>query len=347
MEVRVYNSKLYRLGQIENQTSLIWTRRFFSPGDFELHAPITDRNLNLLQAGNIISMKDAKEAAVIEDIEKEESDVKNEITAKGRFLSAYMDRRVIATVFNFKGKTEEAIRAVYGAVTPIPLVELGPLNGFEEEIEFQVSFKNLLDTEEKLSKASLTGIRFRPDFLNHKIIMETYQGTDHSITQGKRRRVTFSESYNNLKNAIYKYNDQLLKTCAIVGGEGEGLERKIIKVGGGEGLDLREVFVDARDVSSDGLTSEQYEAALQQRGLDALNEQSAAESLECEAEPNVNYTYGEDYDLGDIVSVKKKKWGLYMNQRITEAKEVYEFGGGFVVPTFGSPLPEKIDWSDK
>ena len=55
-------------------------------GNFEIHAPITDRNLQLLAKGNIISKRGSEEAGVIEDIENEESDIKNEITAKGRFF---------------------------------------------------------------------------------------------------------------------------------------------------------------------------------------------------------------------------------------------------------------------
>lgn len=345
MEIRIYDSNLYRIGQIENQTSMIWTRRYFEAGDFELHAPITDKNLSLLKAGNIISMKGSKEAGVIEDIEKEESDVKNEITVKGRFLNAYMDRRVLKTVINYSGKIEDAVRYLYAQCAEIPLVEVADPVGYDDIISFQTMFKNLLEVENNLSKAGLIGIRFRPDFLNHKIIFETYKGTDHSTAQGTRNRVIFSESYNNLSNAIYKYNDQALKTVAIVGGEGEGASRKLITVGSGEGLNLREIFVDAADVSSDGLTTEAYEAALKQRGTDALNSAITSESLECETEPTINFTYKEDYDLGDIVTVKKKKWGLLMNQRITVCQEVYEYGGGYVVPTLGSPLPESIDWS--
>ena len=57
MEVRIYGQNLFRKGQIENQISLIWTRKFYEPGTFELHAPITDENLSLLQPGNIIGKK--------------------------------------------------------------------------------------------------------------------------------------------------------------------------------------------------------------------------------------------------------------------------------------------------
>lgn len=346
MEVRIYGRNLFRIGQIENQTSLIWTRKFYEPGTFELHAPITDENLYMLKEGNIVGKKGSAEAGIIEDIEKEESDIKNEITVKGRFLSSYMDRRLIKKTVNFSGYIEVAMRQLYSGCIPIPLVELGSLNGFAERAEFQVTMKNLLAYENKLSRAGAIGFRFRPDFVNHKIIFETYQGKDRTLSQHENNRVIFSEDYNNLNNAIYKYNSQNLKTFAIVGGQGEGDARTYYELGGGEGYDLREVFVDAKDLNPEGMTAAQYKAALLQRAQETLNESIASESLECETEAAINFTYKEDYDLGDIVTVRKKKWNLYMNQRITELSEVYEYGGMTVVPTFGDPLPEKIKWDE-
>ena len=346
MEVRIYGRDLYRKGQIENQTSLIWTRKFYEPGTFELHAPITDENLYLLQKDNIIGKKGSAEAGIIEDIEKEESDIKNEITVKGRFLSSYMDRRLIKKTVNFSGKTEVAMRQLYSGVVPLPLVELGSLNGFPESVEFQVTMKNLLTYESKLSRAGAIGFRFRPDFRERKIVFETYQGKDRTFSQHENNRVIFSESYNNLNNAIYRYNNQNLKTFAIVGGQGEGDARIYYELGGGEGYDLRELFVDAKDINPDGLTTAQYKAALLQRAQETLNDAIASETLESETDAAINFVYKEDYDLGDIVTVRKKKWNLYMNQRITELSEVYEYGGMTVVPTFGDPLPEKIKWNE-
>lgn len=346
MEVRIYGRNLFRIGQIENQTSLIWTRKFYEPGTFELHAPITNENLYMLKEGNIVGKKGSAEAGIIEDIEKEESDIKNEITVKGRFLSSYMDRRLIKKTVNFSGYIEVAMRQLYSGCIPIPLVELGSLNGFTERVEFQVTMKNLLAYENKLSRAGAIGFRYRPDFVNHKIIFETYQGKDRTLSQHENNRVIFSEGYNNLNNAIYKYNSKNLKTFAIVGGQGEGDARTYYELGGGEGYDLREVFVDAKDLNPEGMTAAQYKAALLQRAQETLNESIVSESLECETEAAINFTYKKDYDLGDIVTVRKKKWNLYMNQRITELSEVYEYGGMTVVPTFGDPLPEKIKWDE-
>lgn len=346
MEVRIYNKELRRIGQMENQTSLIWTRKFYEPGNFEIHAPITDENLSLLRPGNLIGKKGSEEAGVIESIEKEESDIKNEITVKGRFLSSYMERRLIKKTVNFSGTVENAMRQLLTGAAPIPLVELGTLNGFPETVQFQATMKNLLTYETKLSKAGAIGYRFRPDFKKRKIILETYQGKNRTFKQHENNRVIFSEDYNNLNNAIYKYNDQNFKTKVIVGGQGEGDARTYYELGGGEGYDLREVFIDAKDINPDGMTAAAYKAALLQRAREALNEAIVSETLECETDAAINFVYKEDYDLGDIVTVRKKKWNLYINQRITELSEVYEYGGMIVVPTFGDPLPEKIKWDE-
>ena len=120
-----------------------------------------------------------------------------------------------------------------------------------------------------------------------------------------------------------------------------------MEVGGGTGLDLREIFVDAKDIQSEGLTDAAYKAALAQRGRETLAANVVSESVECKTEADINFKYKTHYDLGDIVTVKKKKWGIVLNQRITELQEVYEYGGMYVVPTMGDALPEKIDWSDK
>lgn len=348
MEVRIYDRDLNFKGVIENHTSLIWTRKYYEPGNFEIHAPITEQNLRLLAKGNILSKRGSSEAGVIEDIENEESDLKNEITAKGRFLSSYMDRRLIKSTVNFSGKIEVAMRNLLSGVTAIPLVELGTLNGFTETDRVSSDYEKPYDLRNKTGQ--------RPE--RSVIASGQTSGTRKLYLKptkeptGPRRRVSipaiiFSESYNNLNNVIYKYNDQQYRTKAIVGGEGEGAARVYVEVGGGTGLDLREIFVDAKDIQSEGLTDAAYKAALAQRGREALAANVVSESVECETEADINFKYKTHYDLGDIVTVKKKKWGIVLNQRITELQEVYEYGGMYVVPTMGDALPEKIDWSDK
>lgn len=352
MEIRVYDPELNYLGLVENHTSLIWTRKYYEPGNFELHAPITPDNLRLLQAGNIITRRSkslkvgGSEAGVIEDVENEESDIKNALVRSGRFLSSYFDRRLIMSTVNFRGRVEDAMRQLVTGAIPLPLVELGQMGNFSETVTFQATMKNLQIYLTKLARSSGLGYRLRPDFTAKKMFFEVYKGTERTISQGVNSRVIFSHTYKNLNNAIYKYNDQLSKTQMIVGGEGEGAERVYVTVGGGSGLALRQAFADARDLQSEDLSPEQYLANLRQRGEEKLAECFIAENLTCETEPDINFRYREHYDLGDIVTIRQQSWGLDMHQRITEIQEVYQVGGMFVSPKFGDALPEKIDWGD-
>ena len=191
MEVRIYDRDLNFKGVIENHTSLIWTRKYYEPGNFEIHAPITEQNLRLLAKGNIISKRGSSEAGVIEDIENEESDLKNENHSK-RPLSFVLHGSAPDKIDReFSGKIEVAMRNLLSGVTAIPLVELGTLNGFTETVEFQATMKNLMTYETKLAKAGTIGYRFRPDFRNRKIIFETYKGTDRTTAQGINSRVIF------------------------------------------------------------------------------------------------------------------------------------------------------------
>lgn len=346
MEIRVYDREMDFQGVIENQTSLIWTRKYFEPGTMEIHVPITRDSLGLTRKGNLIWMRGCNEAAVIEDRKLEESGRRNEITIKGRFLSSYMDRRLIKGTVNFSGRVEVAMRQLLSGVTPIPRVRLGALQGYGETVRFQATYKNLLNYEEKLARSAGLGFRFRPDFDAKEIYFEVYRGTDRTAGQGVNNRVVFSENYNNLNNAIYRENDKLYKNVAYVGGEGEGTARTIIQVGEAAGLDLREMFVDAKDLAKDGLTQEEYREALKTRGEEKLREAAASSSFECDAQADVNFRYRENYDLGDIVTVRKKAWGITEEKRITEAREIYEYGGRKIEPTFGNSLPEAIDWGD-
>lgn len=348
MEVRIYNANLDLQGIIENQTSLIWNRKFSECGSFELHIPITDDNRKLIKIGNIVYVMGSAEAGVIEYIVMEEEPNKNEITVSGRFLESYMDRRITKGTKTYEGKVEDIMREmIFDDTVPIPLLEMGEYHGYEETVTFQATFKNLLTYIQKLSKQSNIGFRFRPDFNNKKIIFETYKGYDHSMSQGVMNRVIFSEAYENLNKAIYTENDQNVRTKIYVGGKGEGDERIVVVVGDGEGLELREFFYSATDITSDDLTDEEYIAALTQKGYEQLEINSYVKAFECETEPRINFIYKENYDLGDIVTVKKKSWNITTDLRITALQEIYEYGALKVVPTLGNPLPETINWEDK
>lgn len=347
MEIVLYNSDLQRQGIVENQSSLIWTRKYFESGNFELHAPLTNENVRLLAKENIVTKQDSIEAGIIEDISYIDSYDEKKIVASGRFMSSLLDRRLIKQTFSYSGKTEIAMRNLINYVVAIPRLTLGTIKGFDQTVIFQATMKELLSILIKLSKSSGIGFRIIPNLVDKTLIFDTYMGVDRSVTQSTNNKVIFSERFANLDQVVYSWNNQLLKSYAVVGGEGEGQDRVYVYVGGGTGLNLREVFVDARDVRSDDFaTNVQYLDALRQRGYEALKKDIEAESFDCTTNPNANFKYKQDYDLGDIVTVRKDSWGIELDLRITEVQEIYENGGMTVVPTLGNSLPDTVEWGD-
>lgn len=348
MELRVYDAEMNFLGVSENQKSLIWTRRYFESGEFQAVLPLTDENIRLYQMGRLVSYKGADEAGVIENVEMRENSTEHTITASGRFLTSYMDRRLIRPRLNFSGLTEVAMRKILTDAVPLPRVELGELKGYTETIRFQATYRNLLEYETKLAISAGIGFRFRPDFENGVIYFELYKGLDRTRHQSDRAFVEFSDKFDNLNEVFRRTNDQLYKNVGYVGGEGEGTERVFVTVGDDSltGLERREVYIDARDLTSDDLTQQEYYDVLRRRGEDKLAEDIFSDSFECITTVGGNYAYKKDYDLGDIVTVRKTNWNVSLDLRITELSEVYERGIATVTPTLGTALPTKIDWED-
>ncbi len=348
MEIRIYDSNMDFQGIIENQRSLLWNRQYNETGSFEMHVPVTQYTINLLQIGNLVWKRGAVDAGIIEELRIEEDYDTNEIIASGRFLTAYMDRRLVRPTVNFSGLAEAGMRQILSGAVAIPRVQLGTLQRFAEAIEFQATYKNLLSMEQKIAKQAQFGFRFRPDFTAKTITFEVYKGVDRSMGQSDRARVIFSEDFRNLNKAVYEENDQVYSNVCYVGGKGEGASRVIVTVGdtSSTGLARRELFLNASDISDTDLTDAQYREKLRQRGRDKLAECARYNSVECEAIPYGNFEYLKDYDLGDIVTIKKESWDIAQNLRLSGVTEVYENGMQTIQPVFGEPVPVTANWEE-
>lgn len=111
-----------------------------------------------------------------------------------------------------------------------------------------------------------------------------------------------------------------------------------LTVGGGSGLNRRELFTDARDISSnvgsdDALTDAEYMAQLQQRGKEKLAENVSITSFEGETETTIMFQYGKDFFNGDIVQIANE-YGHETKARILEIVRSEDKDGYSVYPTF-------------
>lgn len=349
MELYIYNPSIEQLGVIDSFSSLRWRRRFFEPGEFELHCPATADNLALLAEGNIIARLDRCEAGVIEGMTVESTDESgDELTVTGRMGSSLLDRRIIIPAISFTGSTETAMRKIVSdnaiAARPIPGLILGTPGNFTSACSFQAAYKGVLETLEALGKAAPLGFRLRLDVPNKAWIFEAYEGADKTITQTERPYVLFSDGFGNISGPKYTLDSTGCCNFAYVGGEEKDGTRTFITVDRTNGEPQRELWVDAKDLKKGELSDADYQAQLTQRGLEKLSGTGKAESFEASAVNTTNFQYRSDWDLGDIVSFEK--WGLRLDQRITEVEETYEGGVETVTPTCGTPLPEKLNLGD-
>ena len=54
---------------------------------------------------------------------------------------------------------------------------------------------------------------------------------------------------------------------------------------------------------------------------------------------DANIKYIDDYNLGDIVTIFDKRWGITIDTRITGISEIYDTNGVSLEITFGNNIP--------
>ena len=349
MELYIYSPSIEQLGVIDSFSSLRWRRRFFEPGEFELHCPATSDNLALLTEGTIVARLDRCEAGVIEGMTVEFSEESgDELTVTGRMGSSLLDRRIIIPAISFTGTAEAAMRKIVSdnAITarPIPGLILGTSGNFTPVCSFQVRYKGVLETLEAIGKAAPLGFRMRLDIPQKTWIFEVYEGENKTIAQTERPYVLFSDGFGNISGPKYTLNNTGCCNFAYVSGEEKDGVRVLVTVDQTNGEPQRELWVNAKDLQKGDLSDAEYQAQLTQRGLEKLSGTVKAESFEASAVDTINFQYLSDWDLGDIVSFEK--WGLRLDQRITEVEEIFEGGVETVTPTCGTPLPETLNLGD-
>lgn len=244
MDLYIY-SPTELLGVVDSATSVRWRRKYFEPGEVEIHLPATTENLALCAIGHVIRRIGYDEAAVIEGQEVDNDD----LTLTGRMLSSVLDHSIISKTYNFSGTYEAAMLALIAeAARASPQVKPGTAQGFTDPLSAQVTWKNLLTVEEKLSLASTIG--FRMQFEPGAWTFQTYKGTDRSVGQSVNPLVFFSDEFGNLSSPKYTRDVTALKNFAYVAGEGEGTDRTVVTVDQTDGGERRELYVNASDASS-------------------------------------------------------------------------------------------------
>ena len=363
MELYVYSSEMELQGIVEKIASLIWTRRYWSCGEFKLLVPFTEEHSRMLVKNNIIMKRGDDEAAQIRYVSiTKNSQGLEEIEVQGKFLIAWIGKRIIKKQIITNDTTQNILyRIVRENVTnpadtarKIPDVSIAT---DDEDTESGVidytseQYTNAQLAAETAAKAAKLGIRMRTDARTGAHVFSVYEGRD--LTAGNtagNAPCIFSQEFDNIVEQEYTNSVENLKTTAFVGGEEkEGVARKVAEVGGSAaGLAREEVFINATDIvqeyeDDDGeqvtLTDAEYLALLSARGAEELEQYAETLSFGSKINTFANLIYRTDYDLGDRVTCVNKRWGIRIDVRITEIAGAYQNNVEEIDITFGESLP--------
>lgn len=398
MKIRVYNRFLDLLFEIDRYESLQFKRSHHSISDFELHVNRYVNGAEHLQKGNLIALgKQSNKVGIIQskEIALDESGKESEnFKLTGYSLEGLMERRITQPPSHtshdrISGSAESVMKHyVYNNFInttderKMPYFGIADNQGRGEHIKYESRYKTVSDELENISVSTGLGWTVYADFKNKELTFDVIETKD--LTQGNRQGnnpVFFSPEFETIKSQEFIDSDQELKNVGYVGGQGEGVERKIVEIGDIAGWDRIETFVDARDIGDtteddDGeeveLTPEEEEELLIERGQDKMREMETIFTLEAEIltpvtrktyekmhegyrhpgqpvsrlKPKIQavtpFEYEKDFDLGDRVDVVNKSWNLKMTAPITEIIEVYESSGFRIDATFGRNRPTLI-----
>ena len=368
MLLYVYDRDMTLLGVAEKITSLMWTRRYWSVGEFKLLLPFTPKHGEIFRKNNLI-IKQGENSAAAEAAEilyiniRKDKTGAEEIEVQGKFISHWLGKRILLNQIITTDTTPNILKKIVTETITnpkdpdrkIPGVELGEDTGIERgQIEYTSEpYTDALLATETAAKASKIGFRMRTNIKEKKHYFEVYDGRDLTADQKENRHCIFSQEFDNVGEQEYTNSVENLKSTAYVGGEEkEGAARKVVEVGEtAAGLERQEVFINATDITqtyTEGetehtMTDEQYIEMLKQRGAQELENYAETLNFSSNIDTFGNLKYREDYDIGDRVTCINKNWKIKINVRITEVTEVYQQGEENLEITFGESLPALLD----
>lgn len=354
MDIHLYDKNFDLKHIFSNYISFIWTDRYSALGDFTLVLPYDGSILHLLETNRTyIRILDSTTLMVLEKITIEEKDGLPSISLTGRSLSKLFSDRIIWDTVRLKGNIVDCLSALVSEsminpkdtnrAYPGMSISVSNTSGIISEINEQISYKALSDPILKYCEESQIGFRINFNPFTKETEVVFYDGVDRSLDQNSVPPVIFGPSFGNIRSTKYLESSEKFRNVALVAGAGEDTDRKKVVIGTGSGFDRYEAFIDARDVQNKYKDSNDQEVIipdstylpmLEKRGKDKMSKEFGyIRSFDGELDTSVQYEFGNDYFLGDIVQVQTLS-GMNLKARVSEHILSVDDKGKSEYPTF-------------
>lgn len=348
MELFVLNADFESIAVIDTYESMIWTDRYNAYGDFEIYFAMDESLLEYIKEDYYLWLKESDHSMIIEDIKIDaDTEEGNRLIVTGRSLESILERRIIWGQRIFSGNLQNAIQTMLNENIISPSVADRKIANFifvpstdskitSLTIDNQYTGDDLYTVIKGLCEENNIGFKIVLTDDN-QFAFSLYAGADRSYDQTENPYVVFSPNFENIINSNYFSSKAGYRNVTLVAGEGEGASRKTTVVGSASGLDRRELFTDARDISSDTedgtLSDAEYITQLRTKGLKNLADHMITTAFEGEVEVTRLFKYGEDFFIGDIVQIANE-YGNENSAYISELIISNSDEGLSIYPTF-------------
>lgn len=362
MELYVLDALNRRQYVIDQFTSLIWTERWQTYGDFQLNIPSTFGARALLKQDTWLALDRSNYVMRVESVEDDNnSDGSRILIIKGRTIEALMDDRaapratwtlapaaIARDMFH-----QSCVTGTWDVGDIIPGVVEGSFMPASTILEPADPITIVIDKIATLSDGIITqicskydlGFRLLRQDSTGELYFEIYAGSDRTSDQTTLTPVVFSTNLDNLQNTKELTDISKAKNVAYVQKSdgtstivyGDGVDPTV------ESFERRVLIVDASSLTSPTT------AQLTQAGLEALAAARTNYLFDGEVSQQSQYSYGTDYNLGDLVEQQNSD-GVATNMRVTEQIFTQDNTGQKSYPTLVSYIVINsgswLDWNN-
>lgn len=357
MELVLLNNEFRPSRLIEGWSSLVWTERYSSNGDFELVSNDISSIMTMLPLGGptsppvLVGIDESTVPMVVEShkIEKPKN-APPRIVTSGRAFESVLDQRVaVRAVTPGVKRVEWQIEAPNSALAAYTVIKNIVIDGVATaldkipEMSLLISVNDVGVTQKypvepkKLQTWALEtlalgkyGMKSRRPTFGTTIAVEIYKGTDRTTS------VVFDVALDQFEEAAYLLS-KLGYENVMITSTANGMEYSYSSSSTVSGLARR---VDFQDLSSEvtlpagadltNLTVNKGKVALADRLPTALFSGGVSESI--------GSGYGKSYFLGDIVTLQGE-YGLSQTARVAEFVRTHDNTGIKAYPTFEAVTP--------
>lgn len=326
MILYLLDNNFNRIAVIDSYVSLLWVKRYWEVGDFELYVT-ANTNVEYKKGYYVQKASDNNTLMKIDTIKLTE-DMENGdyLTISGKSFENILASRIIWYKTRVSGNAEAVLYSLFmsnfryseNANRNISALSVAALKGLTGTMTSEYNGEEFLEVVQSVCKEKGFGFRF-----NH-FEFEIYQGADKSYGSNNPL-VIFSPDFGNIASTNYTQDRSAHKnTCLAYSESSQSGYGRLLVTSGGEntGMNRFETFNDCG-------TEEDTSLML-----------AAAENMLAE-DKEMNIFEGEiisqlataEYDLGDIIQLSDN-YGNEAKARITEIIESDSAEGYSIIPTF-------------